>query len=163
MKQYSFYEVAGIIGVTKNTIKSRAKKLPPEMLIREDGVLYVDETGLNWFKKNIKNHPVNQKKATSETINVVDTAPADAEPVKDQTDLVDELRRTIALLSDQIEKKDHQIEELNTSLKREQEISLHNSLLLKEREEQIIRLEADTKKSWFSRHFGRKNSTKQLN
>ena len=155
MKQYSFLEVAGILGVTKNTIKSRAKKLPADLLIRDNGVLYVDETGLNWFKKNLKNHPVNQKAEPVEKIHVVDTTPADLEPAKDQSDLIEALREQIDYLKNQIEVKDHQIEDLTTSLKQEQGISLHNSLLLKEREEQILKLEADTKKSWFSRVFHR--------
>lgn len=157
-KRLTIKQATTYLGLSKNTIMYRLSKLPDDVKVKENGRIYILKEGIDALRE-----------LSEQMDNIVveaidkDTAPADAEPVKDQTDLVNELRRTIALLSDQIEKKDHQIEELNTSLKREQEISLHNSLLLKEREEQIIRLEADTKKSWFSRHFGRKNSTKQLN
>lgn len=158
VKRLTIKQATTYLGLSKNTIMYRLSKLPDDVKVKENGRIYILKEGIDALRE-----------LSEQMDNIVveaiykDTAPDDAEPVKDQTDLVDELRRTIALLSDQIEKKDHQIEELNTSLKREQEISLHNSLLLKEREEQIIRLEADTKKSWFSRHFGRKNSTKQLN
>lgn len=158
MKQYTFSEVAKIIGVTKNVIKSRAKKLPSDLLIRDNGVLYVDETGLNWFKKNLKNHPVNQKVSTagSTQSDPVGSDPVPVQPVTaDQSDLIKELRDRITSLEADKEQLNTRIDDLTTLLKQEQGINLHTSLLLKEREDQILKLEADTKKSWFSRVFHR--------
>lgn len=155
MKRYTFLEVAGILGVTKNVIKSRSKKMPGDMLIREGGIIYVDETGLKWFKTDLKNRPINQRTGGEPGKDHKDHSDH-VEPVqKDQTDLVKSLADQIALLTDQLEKKDQQIAELNQTLKREQEISLHNALMLKDREETILKLEADTKKPWFSRVFSR--------
>lgn len=145
MKEYSIKNVADLLGTTKNTIKYRMKKLPPE-LVRKDGTQWVIlEEALDLLRDDQPADPAPGQ-----------TDPADragSDPVSD--DLIRSLQEQVSFLKSQIEVKDKQIEDLTTSLKQEQGISLHNALLLKEREDQILKLEADTKKSWFARHFRR--------
>lgn len=152
MKRYTLLEVAGICGVTKNVIKSRSKKMPRELLIRENDKIFVDETGLKWFKTDLKNRPINQR--TGKDLEKDHADPI--EPIQnDQTELIKELRNQITSLEADKARLNAQIDKLTTSLQREQEIVLHNQLLLKDQKDQILKLEADTKKSWFARHFSR--------
>ena len=148
MKEYSIKNVADLLGTTKNTIKYRMKKLPPE-LVRKDGTQWVIlEEALDLLRDDQPADPAPGQ-----------TDPADragSDPVPD--DLIRSLQEQVSFLKSQIEVKDKQIEDLTTSLKQEQSISLHNALLLKEREDQILKLEADTKRSWLSRIFRREKN-----
>jgi hypothetical protein len=156
MKQYSFSELSKILGVTKNVVKYRMKKCPAEHLTKEDGIIRVNEDGLKWLKNQLKNHPVNQQKTVPEN-DQTDPAGSDpfGDPVPGKTDLLNDqirnLNDQIDFLKSQIEVKDKQIEDLTASLKAEQ---VKNGLLI-EQSNTILKIEADTKKSWFSRVFKR--------
>lgn len=144
MEEYSIKNVADLLGTTKNTIKYRMKKLPPE-LVRKDGSQWVIlAPALDLLR---------DEKPADRTSDQTD--PADPIRPGSDEDLLTALKEQVAFLKEQIEVKDKQIEDMTTSLKQEQGISLHNALLLKEREDQILKLEADTKKSWFTRLFKR--------
>ena len=135
MKEYSIKNIADMLGTTKNTIKYRMKKLPPD-LVRKDGSQWVIlEPAIELLRDpapDDKTDPgVPMEKETSSG---------------DNQDLIRVLENQISYLKDQIEKKDLQIRDLTESLKIEQSISMHNSLMLKERDQQILKLEADNSK-----------------
>lgn len=146
MKEYSIKNVADLLGTTKNTIKYRMKKLPGDLVRKEGSQWFILETALDLLRDNV---PSDQ----NGTGDHVSSDPVPDKPVPDE--LIRSLQDQIDFLKSQIEIKDKQIEDLSTGLKQEQGISLHNALLLKDREETILKLEADTKKSWFSRVFHR--------
>lgn len=154
MKTYSYAEIAKILGTTKNVIKYRSKKIPAEYITTEDGIIRVNEEGMKWFKKELKEKPVNQTKPVSKTVSEGSGAVSGNDELMNK--LVSSLNDRIASLESQLVMKDKQIEELTTSLKAEQTINIQNVGLLKQKEETILKLEADNSKPWFSRIFHKK-------
>lgn len=161
MNQYSFLEVAEKLGTTKNVIKYRSRFCPSEYLSKDNGIIFVNEDGLRWFKNRLKNQPVRTSKATAATAPDPVT-PSGADAVTDQADherLIRSLEDRIASLENQLaaqvemnKNMTERFAELTTSLNNLTAISAG---LLKEKDEMILKLEADSKKSWFSRVFHR--------
>lgn len=147
MKEYSIKNVADLLGTTKNTIKYRMKKLPPE-LVKKNGAQWVILEDAIDLLRNDQRDPGDQSGS--------DPDRSDPARTKDeQKEIIKILADQVEYLKSQIENKDHQIEELSASLKAEQSINIHNSQLLSIQNETILKLEADTKKSWISRIFSR--------
>lgn len=143
--EYTIKDVAELIGTTKNTIKYRMKKLPPELIRNVGGQWFISEAGYNRLKDDFQ---IEEKEPEKEAV-----YPGYGKP--ENASFVDVLSEQIAFLQEQIKVKDRQIEDLSASLKAEQTINIQNVGLLKQREEVILKLEADAKRSWFSRVFHR--------
>lgn len=142
-------QVADMLHLSKNTVKYRMKKLPDDTIIREDGVIYISKSGIDLLSKGVSAAPIGA---------------ADQPVMMSGNDnlsiMIDKLSSEIEFLREQLKTKDNQIEELTTSLKAEQTISIQYVGLLRQKEETILKLEAEqSKKSkgWFS--FFRKNAS----
>lgn len=147
MKEYSIKNIADMLGTTKNTIKYRMRKLPSD-LVRKDGSQWVIlEPAIELLRDP----------APDKETDPGDPIEKDTSPDNNQ-DLIRVLENQISYLKDQIEKKDLQIRDLTESLKNEQSISMHNSLMLKERDQQILKLEADNSRRGLWGFFKKKRS-----
>lgn len=150
MDRMTIKQVADMLNLSKNTVKYRMKKLSPDMITRENGVIYILSAGIDQLKESV---PSEQ------------TIDSGCDPVtvsgnKQLSDIIDTLTSEISFLRDQLRAKDNQIEELTTSLKAEQTISIQYVGLLQKKEETILKLEAEhskRSKGWFS--FFRKNAS----
>lgn len=134
MNRMTIKEVADHFKTSKNTIKYRMKKLPPDQVVREGDLIYILEDGINvlakGFKKEEPAEPVEQP------------AP---EPDKTTTEL-------IRILTEQLEKKDKLIEDQTITIHR-----LEESLRIEQmRSANLIKLEADQKPKGLLSFFKRK-------
>ena len=141
-------QVADMLNLSKNTVKYRMKKLPDDTIVRENGVIYILKAGIDLLSVG------------SSAASGSETEPVIMSGNDNLSIMIDKLSSEIEFLREQLKTKDNQIEELTTSLKAEQTISIQYVGLLRQKEETILKLEAEqSKKSkgWFS--FFRKNAS----
>ena len=129
-------QVADMLHLSKNTIKYRMTKLPPEMIEKEDGIIYILEEGIKALQKGKKpsdNQPKEEERAPDRIDNhdeVVNLLKAQIEDLKRDKE---NLEKDKANLLQQLQAKDLQISDLTKS-------TLAFSMM---------KLEADTKKKGF--------------
>ncbi len=152
--RYTLAEVARILGVSKNTIKYRVRKLSPEMTEKIDGIVYLSSDGLNQLKnqtKTDKNRAKNQQEP--EKNNEVESERSGS------LETIQILKEQLDRAQAEIDQKNEQILHLMESLKAEQTINIQSQRLLAERNEQILKLEAEKKPRGFLSIFRRNKST----
>lgn len=129
-------QVADMLHLSKNTVKYRMKKLSPEMVEREDGIIYILEDGIKALQKG-KRTPDNQQEDEERVIDRIDNHDEIVNLLKAQIEDLkkdkENLEKDKANLLQQLQAKDLQISDLTKS-------TLAFSMM---------KLEADTKKKGF--------------
>ena len=136
MDRMTIKEVADYFGTSKNTIKYRVTKLPDNMVTRENGVIYILESGI---KELGKGFPKDQPEKPIEPV---------AQPDTTTTDLV-------KILTDQLAVKDKQIEELTESNHRLEELLRLEQM----KSASLLRIEPESKPRGLLSIFKRKKGS----
>lgn len=126
MKEFTLLQAANTLGITKNTVKYRLKKIPSELYRRDEkGIIFISGTGLEELRKIGINHEkepikpeVNHDKPLQpaeqpqreETVNHAKTTQEPSE------NLYSALLLTVETLQKQLEVKDQQIAALTEAL-----------------------------------------------
>ena len=136
-------QVADMLHLSKNTIKYRMKKLPAEMIEREDGVIYILEAGIKELEKGKKAYepPRPAEEPRSLDPNQHNNHDEVVELLKAQ---IEDLKKDKENLLVIIEGLNQQIADMNQQNKNLTQFAT------------VLKLEADTKKQGFFSRFRKK-------
>lgn len=134
MDRMTIKEVADHFNTSKNTIKYRMKKLPPDQIVRDGDLIYILEAGVKELAKGF------QKEEPAKPVD----QPA---PEPDET-----TKELIRILTEQLAKKDQLIEDQMVTIHH-----LEESLRIEQmKSANLIRIEADQKPKGLLSFFKRK-------
>lgn len=133
MVKKTIKQLADELNVSKDKVKYQVRKLPSELTIKENGITYIKNTGIEIIKENILGKIPNEK--TSEFPNNY---------------LVNQLE----FLQKEVKDKNNQIEKLHQLLENQQILTKQTLDEKKQLELEFSELKKEEPKSWFRRIFG---------
>ena len=126
MKEFTLLQAANTLGITKNTVKYRLKKIPSELYRRDEkGIIFISGTGLEELRKIGINH---EKEPIKPEVNHDKPLQPAEQPQREETvkhakttqeqseNLYSALLLTVETLQKQLEVKDQQIAALTEAL-----------------------------------------------
>lgn len=126
-------ELADELSVSKDKVKYQVRKLPSELTIKENGITYIKNAGIEIIKENIQGKIPNAK--TGELPN-------------------DYLVNQLEFLQKELGKKNTQIDHLQQLLENQQILTKQTLDEKKQLELEFSEIKKKEPKSWFRRIFG---------
>lgn len=126
-------ELADELSVSKDKVKYQVRKLPSELTIKENGITYIKNAGIELIKENIQGKIPNAK--TGELPN-------------------DYLVNQLEFLQKELGKKNTQIDHLQQLLENQQILTKQTLDEKKQLELEFSEIKKKEPKSWFRRIFG---------
>lgn len=159
-KLKTYKDLADELGVNKDKVKYQARKLPSEYLVKEKGITYITNEGVEVIKGNLRklisdsiNKPFRkiqeqlnseEKELTSEFTSKNNELPTElpTELLEAYLSNISNLEKQVELLEKQLKVKDDQLERLDKKLDNQQSLALVDKQSLLEAREEIKTLKA---------------------